>query len=253
MIITEFFKGILIYLKANRVIVKHKLWPYLLIPGAMSFCYVLFLIILGSVFFSDISGYINAHWLPGFLQGDAMVVIVAVLLWIFMVLVGYITYQQVVLILFSPVLGYISERVEFLICNKAPPDFNLQNLIKDIIRSLIINFKNLGLMLVFSLLALMVSIVPVIGAIISTSLILLIQSYYGGFGLMDFTLERKRYSVKESFEFNRGNRGLTTGVGMGFILLLVVPVMGWMTAPGYGTVAATLAALEKINVDMPKV
>ena len=34
---------------------------------------------------------------------------------------------------------------------------------------------------------------------------------------------------------------------MGFVLLLMIPVFGWFAAPGYGTVAATLAALEKIN------
>ncbi len=251
MIITEFIKGILIYFKANRVIFKHKLWPYLLIPGIMSFCYVLFLVILGSIYFTDVSGYINEYWIPNFLKGDAMVIIVAVLLWILIVLIGYITYQQVVLILLSPLLGYISERVECLVCNTPPPDFNFQNLFKDIARSLIINVKNLGLMLAFTFSAWTLSIIPAIGIIVSTSLILLIQSYYGGFGLVDFTLERKRFSVKESFKFMRGNRGMATGVGMGFILLLMVPLAGWMAAPGYGTVAATLAALDKINVDMP--
>ncbi|MCK5783047.1 MAG: EI24 domain-containing protein [Desulfobacterales bacterium] len=253
MIITEFIKGILIYFKANRVIFKHKLWPYLLIPGIMSFCYVLFLVILGSIYFTDVSGYITGHWLPGFLKGDAMVIIITVLLWILMILIGYITYQQVVLILLSPLLGYISERVECLVYNTPPPNFNFQNLFKDIARSLVINVKNLGLMLAFTFSAWTLSIIPAIGIIVSTSLILFIQSYYGGFGLVDFTLERKRFSVKESFKFMRGNRGMVTGVGMGFILLLMVPLAGWMAAPGYGTVAATLAALDKINVDMPGV
>lgn len=245
--IKYFIKGFSTYSTANKFIFRNKLWPYLLFPGIMSILYVSLLIIFGILYFPDFSNFINTHLIPGFLKGSAMTIVTLFLLWIFAILIGYISYQQVVLILFSPVLGYISEIVEKIVCNESPPDFNWKHFIKDIYRSFIINIKNMILMMVFTFLAWILSIFPVIGMMISPPLILLIHSYYGGFGLIDFTLERRRYSIKDSFEFNRKNRGLTTGVGFGFILLLMLPIIGWMMAPGYGTVAATLAAIEKIN------
>ena len=102
-------------------------------------------------------------------------------------------------------------------------------------------------MLLYTFLAWTLSFLPGVGVLISPPLILFINAYYGGFGLIDFTLERKRFSIKESFKFNQTHRGMTTGVGLGFVLLLMLPVIGWMMAPGYGTVAATLAAIEKIR------
>jgi CysZ protein len=210
------------------------------------------LVIIGIFFFSDISVYINQNYIPGFLQGKVMEIIVKIILWLFMLLAGYISYKEVVLILFAPVLGYLSERVEILIYNNTPPPFIIKNLIADIIRSLTLSMRNIIFMLPLTIAAWFVAFIPVIGTIISPVLLITIQSYYGGSGLVDYTLERNRYSVRESIEFARSNRGRITGVGMGFVVLLMIPIFGWFAAPGYGTVAATLATLEKINGDAPE-
>ena len=245
--IKELVNGFNCYFKANRVIFKYGLWPYISVPGVMSICYVILLVIIGIFFFSDISVYINQNYIPGFLQSKIMEIIVKIILWLFMILAGYISYKEVILILFAPVLGYLSERVEVLIYNNTPPPFIIKNLIEDIIRSLTLSMRNLVFMLPLTIAAWFVAFIPVIGTIISPVLLIIIQSYYGGAGLVDYTLERKRYSVRESIEFAQSNRGRITGVGMGFVFLLMIPIFGWFAAPGYGTVAATLAALEKIN------
>ncbi len=96
-------------------------------------------------------------------------------------------------------------------------------------------------------LAWLVTVIPVIGPPVSAFLILIIQSYYSGFSLIDYTLERKRYTVGESIAFAKRNRSRVTGVGMGFILIMFVPVIGWFAAPGFGVVAATLSSLEIIE------
>ena len=110
-----------------------------------------------------------------------------------------------------------------------------------------LNLRNLFFSLIFTLLAWLLVFIPVVGALVSMVLIILIQSYYGGFSLMDYTLERRRYSVSESIKFSKHHRSLATGLGGGFMLLALVPVVGWFAAPTYGTVAATLASLEKIE------
>lgn len=246
MFIKEFFSGIRCYSRAARVISGNRLWLYISVPGILSILYISLLIILGALFFTDFSLYINANFIPGFIQGQITQVIIAVILWLLLLIIGFITYKEVVLIFFSPILSYLSERVEKLVYGQDPPAFNLKNLAKDIIRGLALSLRNLLLMLGFTLFAWLISFIPVIGTAVSPFLILFIQSFYGGAGLADYTLERKRYSVYASVDFARSNRARITGVGLGFILLLMIPVIGWFAAPGYGTVAATLAVLEKL-------
>jgi len=247
MFLKELLAGIISYRKANQVILKYRLWPWLAIPGILSLCYILMLAILGVIYFSGMSEYVNEKWIPGFMSGDTTYVIVSILLWLFLIIIGYLSYQQIILIFFSPVLGFLSEIVEKKIYNQEPPRFQIKDFFRDIVRSLFINLRNIGWMLFFTMMAWLIGIVPLIGVILSPVLIFLIQSYYGGFNLIDYTLERKRYTVSESIDFAHKNRARVTGVGMGFILLLLIPLIGWFFAPGYGATAATLAALEKIN------
>ena len=243
----ELIAGILAYPKAHRVIVERKLWPWIAVPGVMSLVYLVLLTTLGMMFFPEITTHINENWVPGFLSGSATYYMVSILLWLFLMVIGYLSYQQVVLICFSPVLGYLSEVVESSVYGLASPAFSLQEAVKDILRGIAINLRNLGWMLLFTLLAWLTVLIPVFGTLVSPLLILLIQSYYSGFGLVDYTLERKRFSVSQSIAFLHQNKARVTGVGMGFILMLLIPVVGWFFAPGYGTVAATLSALEKMH------
>ena len=196
---------------------------------------------------AGLSAYINQNWIPGFLSGDATYTMVSILLWILLMMIGYLSYQQVVLICFSPILGFLSEMVETVMFDQAPPRFTFQDFVKDILRGLAINMRNFGWMLFFTAIAWLFGIVPLVGTLVSPVLIILIQSYYSGFGLVDYTLERKRFSVTGSIDFVHHHKARVTGVGMGFILMLLIPVLGWFFAPGYGTVAATMAALEKIH------
>jgi len=247
MFLKELFSGLLIYKKAHQVIFQYKLWPWITVPGILSFCYLMLLAVLGTMILPGFSESINANWIPEFLSGDATYVMVSILLWLFLMILGYLSYQQVVLILFSPILGFLSEIVEKSIYHLEPPSFTFQNFVKDILRGLAINLRNLGWMLLFTGFAWLLGILPLVGVFLSPVLLLLIQSYYSGFGLVDYTLERHRYSISDSITFVHQHKSRVTGVGMGFILMLLIPIIGWFFAPGYGAVAATLAALEKIH------
>ncbi len=247
--IREFFAGVNAYFKAYRVIKRHNMWRYFLAPGFMSLFYVLALIITGWVYVDDFSAHVMAEWIPGFLKGGVTAFFTAFLLWIVLLLTGYMTYKHAVLILFSPILGYLSEVTEKAVYHEAGPDFDVRQLLKDILRGLVINLRNIAFTLALSLMAWLIVFIPIIGAVISPVLLFLIQFYYNGFGLADYTLERKRYSVRESVRFVSDHRPRIIGVGMVFMLIIFVPVLGWFTAPTLGTVAATLAVLEKINAD----
>lgn len=243
----NFLNGIGYYAKAHRVILKHRLWSYMMIPGILSLLYVLGWMIIGSIYFPDISAYITENWLPDFMKGGITRVLTSVLLWIFLILIGYLTYKPVIMILFSPILGYLSEITEKVVYQNPIPDFDFKELVRLGIRGLYLNLRNLARTILFSMLAWLLIIIPIIGSIASALIIALIQFYYDGFGLMDYTLERRGLSASESIRFAKANRGKVMGVGSGFMLMMVIPFLGWFAAPSYGTIAATLAAVESID------
>jgi len=61
---------------------------------------------------------------------------------------------------------------------------------QQLMRGIRINVRNLLLELLITLPVLLLNLIPVIGSIIATVILFLTQSYYAGFGNMDYTLER---------------------------------------------------------------
>lgn len=243
----EFFRGIGAYPKAHRAIREHRLWKFMIVPGMLSLLYVAGLVFAGLTVFGDAANWIVAHWMPGFMQGDAARAVTSVLLWLLLLLSGYVTYQPVILILFSPFLSFLSEIAESRMTGNPGPPFEWKQLLKDIVRAVRINLRNLLRMVILILLAWLLAIVPLLGSMVSAALIFFIQAFYNGFALTDYTLERKRLSVPESVQFGKDHRGRVVGVGAGFMAMMLVPVIGWFAAPTYGTVAATIAAMDEVG------
>ena len=242
--IYEIYQGLLAYKKANRLVFKHRLWPYLIIPGVFSLVYLSFIIFLGYLFFDDFATFLHSHMIPDILQWKVMLYFLILIMWLLGLAFAYITYKYVILILFSPVMGHLSEVTEKVMLGNVPPPWNFRNFVEDLTRALIINTRSVVLTVVLIFFAWLLVFFPVIGVIISPALIFLIQFYYTGCGLIDSTLERKRYSVKQTLHFASTHKGAMMGLGAGFTLLLMIPIVGWYLAPSYGTIAGTLATLE---------
>ncbi len=247
MFFKDFLFGISSFFEAHKLISRFKLWKYLIIPGVLSLCFIMCLIVIGTIFFSGFSAYISENWLPDFLSADLFRVITNIFLWILLVMIGLISYKHIILIIFSPILSRLSEQIEKLEYQQELTKVSFKEIISDIFRGAIINIRNLFFTILLISISLLFVVIPIIGAIISTILMFFIQAYYSGFGLADYTLERKRYSVKMSIQFAKDNRSLVIGVGSGFMLLLMIPIIGWFLAPAYGTVAATISVLKKVN------
>ena len=69
-----------------------------------------------------------------------------------------------------------------------------------------------------------------------------------GYGFMDYTLERKRYTIRQSVAFIHQHRGLTLGIGLVANLGMLLPFLGWLLVPTYATVAATIEIMEITEV-----
>ena len=112
-------------------------------------------------------------------------------------------------------------------------------------RGIRINVRNLGMELLLTVPILIISFIPVIN-IVSSALLFLVQSYYAGFGNMDYTLER-HFEVKESVQFVKRNRGVAIGNGMVFMAMLFIPVVGIILVLPLSVTASTTETVRLID------
>ncbi len=242
---SEISKGLKSYGKAFDLAVRHNLWTFMLIPGVLSA--VFFLGIAIAVYF--IAGTVSetlVGLLPEWLAGGFLEVLFAVVIGILLLLAGLFVVKYIVLIILSPVLSWLSEITEEKISGRKPSSMSPGEMLSDLWRAIRLNLRNLFIELLLTFALFIVSFIPAIG-IFAPPVAWLVQSHYAGFGLADFTLERKRYSVSETVSWVGKNRDVTTGLGIGFMLISLVPVIGWFLAPVLGTIAATVVVLGELE------
>ena len=112
-------------------------------------------------------------------------------------------------------------------------------------RGIKINLRNLAWELLLSIPLLLLSLIPVLG-ILATASLFLIQSYYAGFGNMDYTLER-HFRYRESINFVKAHRGFAIGNGIVFMLFLLIPVIGIILVLPISVTAASKTTLELLD------
>jgi CysZ protein len=242
--IADFFDGLKAYGKAFRVISKLNLWGYTFLPA------ILTLGIMAGIGFmayglSDNFGNFLVSWWKWNWGAE---VVASIGTWIGGILIGILgilSLKYIVMILVSPFMSILSEKVESkLTGTKSTANFNIPKAIQDIIRGIKISLRNIIRELFFTLLLLIAGLIPVIGWV-SPIFIFLLQSYYAGFGNTDYTLER-HFKVRESVNFAKQHKGLMIGNGLVFMALLMTGI-GFLIAPPLATVAATLESVERLE------
>ncbi|MDX2249261.1 MAG: EI24 domain-containing protein [Bacteroidia bacterium] len=236
------------YGSALGMISQHNLWRYIIIPGLVSMG-VMFLLVAGPVvWFANSSveqtvvNMIPWEGMKGVAEGAADVII-----FLLTTLIIFFLGKYIVLAVVSPFMGALSEKVEKIVTGKEVP--NDSNFLVDLIRGIRVSLRNLVRELFFTLMFLLLNFIPIIGSIAATVLTLGVEAFYAGFGNMDYTLERKRYSVSQSVIFVKQNRGVAIGNGLVFLGLLLIPVLGWFLAPAFATISATVMCLKKFSVE----
>ncbi len=179
-------------------------------------------------------------WLPDWVE-TGVILVAEIFLMLFL-------FKYIVMIIAAPFMGPLSEKVESLITGAPGPSFSMKEVGEDISRAVRISLRNLIRELLWVILIFFVQfIIPGIGSLFATVAMFLVQAYYAGFGNFDPLLERQRYGVKQRVQFMKAHRALGAGNGSVFILLSMVPVLGWFLGPALGTVAATMDGLEELG------
>lgn len=245
----EIIIAIQAYYKAHQFIVKNRLWKWILIPGVI----YAFLFFFGFTLFWESSGkvidsFLSATGLKNLMlkENDG---------WLRFLFIFGITALQIILMFFyfswfkylfltigSPVFAYLSEKTESILKGVEYP-FELKQFISDAVRGIGIALRNTLWQTVYTISIVILAFIPVIGWA-TPVLALFVECYYFGFSMLDYSSERNKLSVAQSIDFIGHHKGLAIGNGMVFYLMHGIVGLGWILAPSYAVIAATLSLHE---------
>lgn len=236
------------YVKAHHFITKHKLWKWILIPGILYT--VLFCV--GMYFFwtsaatavADLGRLVH---LDRFLQHrqsatlSFFFVMGGMMVHLTLVFFYFSLFKYIFLIIGSPLFAYLSQQTEALI-NGAADDFNFDRVLmmQDMRRGIRVALRNVTWQTVYTVCILILSFIPLIGwitPVIST----FVECYYYGFSMLDYSCQRHKLSQTAAHAYISQHKGLAIGNGIIFYGMHFVPILGWVLAPAYAVIAATIS------------
>jgi CysZ protein len=157
--------------------------------------------------------------------------------------------KYIVLIVASPILALLSERIDEIISGKKFP-FHFGQFLHDMLRGILVTLRNLFLELLIWIACFLFCFIPIVGQLLGW-LVLPLRSvvawYFLGYSMMDYTYERRKMKITEGTNFTRRHKGIAIGNGFVFSVLLWIPFLGISIAPVLSCVAATLALLERMG------
>lgn len=234
------------FFEAHAFIRQHRLWKWILIPGIL---YALLFAVGMYLFWNSsdaaVSWLSRTLGLEAWLQKERneflsfLFMMMGLMLRLTLVFFYFSLFKYLYLIVGSPVFAYLSEKTSSIIEGRDFP-FSLSQLLKDAWRGVRLALRNSLWQTVYAFSLLLLSLVPVAGWI--TPMIgLFLECYYYGFSMLDYSCERNRLSAQESIGFIGRHRGLAIGNGLMFYLMHGVLFVGWVLAPAYAVIAATLS------------
>lgn len=235
-----YFKGFLAYIGAFQGISRYRLWNLVIIAGIISL--VLGLIIYTVVFtYGDNLGTLIIDWYP-FRVGKGVMEQVAG--WLSRAILGlmvFFVYKYLLLIILSPILSIMSEKVEVSLTGVKGKIFTLFG---EILRAIRFNIRNLYKEVFYTLILFVLGFIPGFSPF-APFCIFLVQAYYLGLGFMDFYMER-HYTYRQSIEIGKRNRFWLSGLGSAIGLTILIPFAGFFIAPVLATIAATEYGVKKM-------
>ncbi len=239
------------YGEAHNFIRKHRLWKWIIIPGVL---YTL-LFIFGMYLFwqssNDAVTWISQQiGLETWLQNQRnnwlsfLFLMAGLVLRIVIVLFYFSLFKYIFLIIGSPVFAYLSEKTESILEGKDFP-FNIKQLLRDILRGVRMAVRNTLWQTLYVVSLLFLSLIPLVGWI-TPVIAVFVECYYYGSSMLDYSLERDKLTYAQSINYIGRHRGLAVGNGLIFYLMHGFIIIGWVLAPAYAVVAATLS-LHKVK------
>lgn len=243
----DILKGINYYKGSFALMKQLKLWKFFAIPILISVVLAFGIVFSAWGLSDNVSNYLIQIWIWDWGK-ETMHSVFGVLGFILVLATGLLLYKRSIMAFSAPFMSPISEKIEAHITgNKITSTSSFTELL---MRGIRVNTRNLLLEFLWTFLLFLFGIIPIIG-IASTPVLILLQSYFSGFGNMDYTLER-HFNTRQSIAFVKRNRGLAIGNGIVFALLLVIPVVGLIIALPLSVTAATRQTVDALNEEKLK-
>ncbi|WP_288994520.1 EI24 domain-containing protein [uncultured Polaribacter sp.] len=242
--IKDILSGIQAYAGAFGLISKLKLWKYFAIPMIIS---VLTATIIGFTAYGlsdNIGVFLAKIWIWDWGK-ETVTTITSFIGGLVVLIIGLILYKHIILALSAPFMSPVSEKIEAHINGNLQHTHRKTSFQEQLVRGIRISIRNLSKELLVTIPILLLKFIPLVN-IFSTILLFLVQSYYAGFGNMDYTLER-HLKYKESIDFVCRNKGFSIGNGIVFMLCLLVPVIGIIVVLPLSVTAASVKTVALLN------
>lgn len=244
------------YFTAHKFISENKLWRWIIVPGIIYLILFLGGITLFWITANNAVQLLLAEtglkaWLDNMREGwlTFFVIMGQLIIWLIFLFLYFSIFKFIFLIIGSPLFAYLSEKSESLISGKDYP-ISLVQILKDSWRAIKLSFRNFFWQAFFLITVFIISFVPVVGWI-APLIAFMIECYYFGFAMLDYSFERHKTKSAVSISFISKHKGLAIGNGMMFFAMHLVPVIGWLLAPSYAVIAATLSLINYKYADKP--
>ncbi len=234
------------YFRAHEFIRRHNLWKWILVPGVI---YALLFMTGMWLFWTSSGDFLDwlfrfagiKNWLDQMQNSllNYLFITGSIIFRLILLFFYFSLFKYLFLIVGAPVFAYLSEKTESIIEGNDYP-VSISQLMKDIVRGIRLAFRNTLWQTVYTITILLFSLIPVVGWV-SPVIAFLVECYYYGFSMLDYSAERHKLSTSQSIDFISSKKGLAIGNGMVFYLLHLIPILGWVLAPAYAVVAATLS------------
>jgi len=237
------------YIEGIKFLFKNKLWYYFIFPAILS----IGIYYLGK-YFVGLEQSINEQLKennPETLNELIWMNIELVISDGFYVIFTKFT-KYIVIILLSPLLAMLSEKIEEIITGNVYP-LNFKQLVHDVRRGAKIAIRNmLWEYFFFAIVLGLAAFFPEkdqVKAIFIMSIPMVIGFYYYGFGFIDYINERRRLNIQQSSYFVRNHRGLAFAIGSIYSLTFMIPFAGVILAPIFAITAATMAMNRIVRLE----
>jgi CysZ protein len=234
--------------EARDYIRKHHLFKWILVPGII---YTLLFIAGMIIFWQSSDGVVS--WVSGklgietWLQKERspwlsfLFVMTGMMLRLILVLLYFSLFKYIILIIGSPLFAYLSEKTEAL-ADEKEHDVNWKELRKDSARGIKMALRNAGWQTIYLIALVFLSLIPLIGWI-TPVIALLLECYYFGFSMLDYSFARVNFTPAQSIAFVGRHKGLAIGNGVLFYIMHVLILL----APAFAIIGATLTVHKVKN------
>jgi CysZ protein len=243
----NFKLGLTTYREAHRLIVQHKLWWYVVMPAFLNLLIIAIFVIAGWYGINSFTGWLlDITGLSGKSDGFfkylslGLGFVIKIISYFLLFIIYNNIYKYAILLILSPALAILSEKTDKILTGNQYP-FKFGRFVLDVWRGIRIALRNIFLEFLFTIVLFIIGFIPVLGWICPV-IMFFITCYYYGFSMIDYSNERGKLNIRQSIKFVRKNRGMAVSNGMMFyFMFFIIPVIGFIIAPAYSVMAATIA------------